>query len=213
MLLWSVQPQIAYSSFKKKKLLKGDWRRVEKSFVPPYKWMEKQMIKRGMMKKPQAYMWAWHTYLDKQKMPDFRCESYKSQLNYHKTLYRIAMEVPDDKVLLSDYEAWHNVLNGFYYTVNEREWNKIYPKENKLKPRFLGQKNWIYCGTKTIKEVEKSWERIFNLKPQSLKGYDPAWMGECPSTIQACVPQFEWQWVRKVEKFKHNSRSSVVFVR
>lgn len=210
MILWTIHNQAAYSAFKKNKILKGDWRRAEdKSFLPAYKWMANQMVNRGIMEKPESFLWAWHTYWDeKRRRPDFRCESLKGQLKYHKVMYRITVDVPDDKVLLSDYELWHNVLSGFHTCLNEKEWNRIYPERLVLERA----KGGIYHGTSTKEKIEKSWEQIFDLDIKFNGTADTEWIGN-DLFIQACTPYFKWKWVNKVEKFTHKGKSSTVFMR
>lgn len=66
------------------------------------------------------------------------------------------IEIPDDKVVLSDFDSWHFVLNKVY--LNTKCYNEeIYEKDCE----------WIdSLGLKERKEIiEKSWDGIFDLTP------------------------------------------------
>lgn len=199
MILWIILKTPAYKALKKNKVLKGDWRRIDdRSFLPAYKWMASQMVARGIMEKSQSFLWAWHTFDDEHRMPDFRTEHFRSQLKYHKIMYRVAFKIPDNQVLLSDYEMWHFVLSGHYISLNEKEWDRVYPdflfdkKKKKL--------SWPDCGTTTEAEVKKSWEHIFDLNFSEKT--DPDWHTSYVG-IQACFLELKLEWVKKIEKFTY----------
>lgn len=179
MILWNIQKQDAFDSFEKNGVLNGDWRRiVDKSFLEPYKWMAQQMVIRGIMPKPKSFLWAWHTYCAKFPKPDFRTTDFKNQLKHAKTLYRITLDIPESKVLLSNFELWHFVLSNSYIPENEDDWERAYPS----------------CDICTIskEEIEISWQKIFDLELHK-KDKDPG--------IQACIPYISMDWVKKIDRF------------
>lgn len=105
---------------------------------------------------------------------------------------RLTLDVPDELVLLNDYEDWHAVLNNHYLSASEAEYDRMEVLEdaNKLEQH--------------VKEA--SWQRIFDLTQWG----DPDWIGNKDEPlIQACTPWFEHAWVRKVERFEpHPLRGS-----
>lgn len=221
MILWQIQHPANYKAFKKNGILKGDWRRPDdKSFLPAYKWMADQMVKRGILKKPTSFEWAWHTYWDKKKrMPDFRCEDLKRQLKYHKKVYRVTFEAPDELVLLSDYHLWHDVLNGRYLALSEQEDKKIYPESDLKKKRRKRKKksqgiiwHWPDCGRATLAQTKKSWEHIFNLKLKSNPSKKMKdWIGDDSDLmIQACLPYIKMEWATKIEEFNYNGKKKKI---
>ena len=62
------------------------------------------------------------------------------------------INIPEEKVLLSDFEAWYFVLNDWYYSpaTNEQEWERLEKKFDSLPER------------KQKQVEEKSWQRIFD---------------------------------------------------
>jgi hypothetical protein len=196
MILWTILDQAALDALNKNGILKGDWRRAIKEFINPYKWMAEQMVRRGIMDEPKSFLWAWHTY-GKSKRPDFRTYGFKRQLAYSKVLYRVELDVPDERVLLSDYDLWHSILNGFAVTLNEKEDDKFYP-ENAERKAY----DWIFPSAMPEEDVKKTWERIFDLDIYTSKEADPKWIGSDIQYIQACTPVFKLDWVRKIDKFK-----------
>lgn len=67
----------------------------------------------------------------------------------------VVLEVPDEQVLLSDFDNWHAVLNGYYLAdgKNEAEWKENHKWFDSLP---LSKKKII---------MKKSWEKIFNVTP------------------------------------------------
>ena len=56
----------------------------------------------------------------------------------------LTIQIPDNKVLISDFDAWHCVLNNWFCSLTEEEYNLSELGKNPL-PK------------------EKSWERIFHI--------------------------------------------------
>ena len=67
----------------------------------------------------------------------------------------IEVEIPEKRVLLSDYLDWHNVLNYRYAdnSMCQGEWEKEMKEISNLSGKDLDRK------------IKKSWERIFNVSP------------------------------------------------
>jgi len=84
-----------------------------------------------------------------------------------------------DRVLLSDFEAWHAVLNCWYLSLSEEE-SENWPPPSPFK-----------------EEILKSWERIFD--PELLKEHSE-WVGG--EAIQACIEKIYVNEVIDVAHFK-----------
>lgn len=194
MILWTCHEKPAYETLINKGVLRGDWRRSDmKEFIPAYKWMANEMVKRGIMKKPHSMVWAWHTYNEEHRRPDFRTTTYRWWIKTAKNppVYRITIDAPKNKILLSDFDSWHTVLQSYmnrplrkeYLCVNKKEYDKIYPND-------------AFIAHASDKEIEQSWQRIFNVNRK--RGY---YFYPGPLSIQACLPYIKLEWVKKIEEF------------
>ena len=62
-------------------------------------------------------IWAWHTVDWKHQKPDLAKTEFRKKGNQ----VCIELEMPEDKVLLSDEEMWHFVLNDYFIGDSENE--------------------------------------------------------------------------------------------
>lgn len=103
----------------------------------------------------------------------------------------LRLRVPSKEVLLCNYDAWGYTVNYFYVPLDETD--KARHREELTKnglvsddELFLTSKGNFYPLLK--REVVKSWERIFTLKPTDLK---------------ACLVAVTWEikkeWIEEVE--------------
>lgn len=154
MKLWTIQPVEVYGEILEKGYYICDQSKAEnaKDFADSYKWMVRQMDKRGISHPDNATspVWAWHTYNWRQHQPDLRegghgCRGEKSVC--------LELEVPDEEVLLSDFDEWCIVLNKWYIddSTNEEEYDEFFEEFDKLPPK----------EQKILKEA--SWEKVFDL--------------------------------------------------
>lgn len=158
MKLWTMQPVEVYNILMRDGVFRCDPAKIpEPSFANSYDWLIKQLNKKD--EKPenvQLPIWAWFRFNGKEKKPDLRhsCYGYRGD-----KMVCLELEIPDDKVLLSDFDLWHFPLNNwwlddcFYPNYGEEEHDKAH--------------QWFKTLTKEeqIKEKEKSWEQIFNIEP------------------------------------------------
>ncbi|MCR4868321.1 MAG: DUF3841 domain-containing protein [Lachnospiraceae bacterium] len=116
-------------------------------------WMTVKMDEHGIRRinKAKYPVWAWHTRKWKHNRPDLRLGGYGKRGD---RLSCIEFEIPESEVLLSDFDAWHFVLNNLWLdgSVTEAE-----------------RKNEIYFDSLTKEEQERakadSWNRIFDISP------------------------------------------------
>lgn len=190
MKLWSIQPAEIYSQIQEKGSYRFNREKAVSKFnlwpefcQAAYGWLVLQMT--GRIGKPPSGteypVWAWHTWDGKRKHPDLRCR----QGERGEEMVCMELEVPDDQVLLSDYDAWHFVLNDFYYGDaqdddgfdRESEWFDSLSEEDQKK------------------EKERSWQKIFNLERRNTEwdrnGY----------YIQACFWELKRDYIRKARFF------------
>ena len=106
----------------------------------------------------------------------------------------LRLRVPSKEVLLCNYDAWGYTVNYFYVPLDEAD--KARHKDELTKnglvsddELFLTSKGNFYPLLK--REVVKSWERIFTLKPTDLK---------------ACLVAVTWEikkeWIEEVEYYE-----------
>ncbi len=180
MRLWTIQTEQAFRLFERRGVLRGDGRRVDRDFRRAYVWMAEQMEQR-LGKPPgrsRAPVWAWKVWSERSAKPDLRS---RGLLPRGAAGVRIEFEAPPEAVLLSDFTRWHAILNGHFLDDHEKDGEFL-----------IGMKY-----EERITEIEKSWERIFDLE----RG-DPEYFGPLSSRgVQATLWQIEWGQVRKVTRF------------
>jgi hypothetical protein len=190
MILWTIQPVEWYEDLQrngyvycKEKLSEN---LEDEPFVNAYNWLIKEMYKRGinnpnpcLIKYP---LWAWHTYDWKHKKPDLRNSGFDRR---GRKCVCLEIDIPDNQVLLSDYNAWHGVLNRWYLddSNNEEEWEEIQNRFDKLP-----------CA-KRNKLMENSWQKVFDITP-----YESDWKSR-GGYVQATFWFLRIDQVRKVQYF------------
>ena len=127
------------------------------AFRPAYHWMAGQMAARigpptGRSRYP---VWGWV------EKPDLRESGH---LPAGDKGYRLTVEIPEERMLLSDFDMWHFVLNGDYLPVSEADEVRFEASQRKL------------GGRARRAEIEASWPRIFELDGER----DRDWWGESP---------------------------------
>lgn len=129
MRLWTIQPKELYLEVLNKgyaicnESLAPDL--IDNSFRKPYNYIVKLMERQGI-KRPNGVkypIWAWHTYDGRHHKPDLRHSAFGRRGD---KMLCIELEVPDNEVLLTDYDAWHFVLNDSYLdtSLNEEEYDR-----------------------------------------------------------------------------------------
>lgn len=157
--LWSIQPIEVWDILSNKGVFicnpkKSTLLYEDKKFQLAYKWLIAEMEKR-IGKRPENVLspiWAWYLRDWKNKKPDLRESGYGERGRKSVCLY---LELPKDRVVLSDFNAWHYVLNRMYNedSKTEAEWKKIM--------------EWYDNLPYNIREdlMYKSWQNIFDITP------------------------------------------------
>ena len=187
-----IAPASTVACLERKGVLRCDGRRTPRDFRPAYRWMAERMCERiGPPPPGVTYpLWAWARWSADRLRPDMRVLRHHSGVE---RCARLEIDMPGERILLSDFDAWHCVLNGWCLTDTEAEdtafnaaleaagipWGWPYPEP------FRAQ-------------VMGSWLRIFDLDRPA----DPAWAGPpAERVVQATFWCLERSWVRRIEWF------------
>ena len=181
-LLWTIQHEAAYSDFEKTGVLVANEKFLfcQDDLAFAYDWISEQMkVRIGCPPNGVKYpIWAWYQWEGKRKRRDQRLSGYAKRGT---PLVQITFEADIDSFLLSDFDAWHNVLANQYVANNENDWNRFYKQHPHPKR----------C------DVEPSWVRIFDITH-----FAPGW--DCApeeKSIQATLWKIDMVQVKKVEHF------------
>lgn len=137
---WTIQPLPQWERLQRTGLMTADGRRAMRDFRETYRWMRAQMTARRPEYTGRPLLWAW-----RKPKPDLRRAAH---LPKGTRGVRIEFRLSADRVLCSDFDAWHCVLNRHYLALSEAEddtWHAVPEAE------------------RPARGVEKSWERIFDL--------------------------------------------------
>lgn len=162
---------------------------LEESFEDSYGWMIDQMRKR-LPSSPHRYpIWAWYQrYNETKRRPDLRGWDYRGYRGV-----RIEFEIDDSLALLSDFSAWHCVLNRCYLGTSEDDDESFYQEIQNAGYRGV----WELPDGDLRKRVSESWERIFDLDWYAEKWTEP----RKEKSIQATLWEIRLDMVRNVTHF------------
>lgn len=165
MRLWTIQPFEVWEELNRKGYFICDPKKAdyisdkEWNFKESYDWLVNQMeLRIGRRPKGVSYpIWAWYMRDWKHKKPDLRNVGLGTK---GEKSVCIEIEIPNNQVVLTDYDAWHYVLNNWYFdnSTCEEEWEKLHNKFDKLS----NEKQKIVR--------EQSWQKIFDISP-----YESSW--------------------------------------
>lgn len=170
MRLYTVQPLSIYDTLcRTGTFLSEPWKDPEQwicadapSIKMAYDWLCNEMVGRGLCRPmPSVYpIWAWYRYMgEKKPKPDLRYSAYKNRRSDEQQVL-LTLDVPDDDVLLHDYEAWHYPLNYFYLAaqrMSDRFERQCKAAGFPLYSEVPLQDNTLHA------EVQRSWRTIFDL--------------------------------------------------
>lgn len=175
MKLWTIQHKKAYEEMLRTGVLRANSAHIfDEFFRESYEWMAEQMKKRvgAPPDGVELPVWAWYQWEGMRKRTDMRHHGRAGDKRVPIVL--LTIDVPDDQVLLSDFDYWHVVLNDGELIFPYDE-NANYSKEKR-------HKSWD-----NIFDYECKWsneERVIGL------------------STQATMWEIKEEWVLKVEHFK-----------
>lgn len=180
--LWTIQNEAAYELFQKTGVLRADPNHLmlNSEYRYAYEWMASQMRQRiGTAPDGVHYpVWAWYQRNSKRKRMDLRQSAYAKRGT---PMVQITFEADSKDFLLSDFDAWHVVLNNHYLADNEQDWDDFYTND----------------GDHRTDEIIASWNKVFDLT-RSTPDWDPALEKR---TLQATLWEIRSSQVKNVEHF------------
>jgi hypothetical protein len=170
MRLYTVQPFFIYQTLcRTGRFLSEPWKNSDEWICTDapavklaYDWLCNEMVERGLVRPvPSVYpIWAWYRYMgEKKPKPDLRHSAFKNcQAQERQVL--LTLDVPDNEVLLHDYEAWHYPLNYFHLAA-QRVSDRF---ERQCKAAGFPLYSEVPLQEKALHaEVQRSWHTIFDL--------------------------------------------------
>jgi len=183
--VWTIQPFEVWERLQMSGLLYADGRHIPPELRFAYQWMRDQMVKRIAGYSGRYPWWGWA-----HPKPDLRCAGH---LPRGTRGVRLELELHDQEVLLSDFDAWHFVLNQGYLALNEAEFEDFYRRFDAVVAdphAWPPPKSWHTA-------IVASWGRIFDLDALAT---NPDWSGP-EGYIQATFECLRLEDVRHVTYF------------
>ncbi len=158
MKLWTVQPASILKEIEKN----GTYRCKEEysynlskkdSLKDSYQWLIQEMETR-IGRRPEGVefpIWAWHTWNFTHQCPDMNSPAFLVR-NEDKVL--LTLEIPDNEIVLTDFDAWQIVMRKSFLTY-ETEEEKLESMESYLDS--LDEKQYQ-------KAIEESWKNVFDIE-------------------------------------------------
>lgn len=178
--LWTFQTPLAWSLLQQNRTLSGDGRRADPFFRPAYRWLMEQMAVRTEGYTGRFPIWFWD------KKPDFRQYRFRNYTKPGESVILLECLIPRNRVLLSDYETWHSVLNKSHISLSEAEFDAWYERLD----------SGTYSSAQMDAEIRESWQRVFDFEALSA---NPEWAG--PPTVQATVETLRLEEVVRARVF------------
>ena len=188
MILWTMQPIEIYNLIQETGVYRCDPELCSillPYFKKSYDWLSDRMTEKiGPPPEGVKYpVWAWYKQKGKHCKPDLRSERWcYGDGNEEYTC--IEIEVPDDKVVLSDFDTWHAILGNSMISDTEEEDN--------------AQEAYYYSLPEEQREKYKrtNWERVFDISPDK-----PCWFSQ-KDWIQATFWELKKEYIQSVRFFR-----------
>lgn len=160
MIVWTFQPASILEEIERTGTFRCDPDRSfnltkENNLKGQYAWLMDQMEKRiGPRPEGVTYpVWAWHTWDFGRRCPDPDSGAF---LESREPKAALTLDLPEEGVVLTDFDAWQLVMNGNYVS------DVIGTEE-----AFEKMLSWLEALSEEDlrKETERSWQRVFNTEP------------------------------------------------
>ena len=156
MRLWTMQPLRVWEEVQRAGVYRCDaalcW--MAEELPHAYAWLAREMTKR-VGPPPQGVdypVWAWYMQNGKHKKPDLRSARW-SYGPGDEDYCCIELEIAPERVLLSDFDVWHCVLNNGLISDTEEEDTA----QEALYESLSDEEKIAY--------KEKNWERVLDISP------------------------------------------------
>lgn len=169
MRLWTIQHKEAYTTLQEKGVLHANEEHLfcEDDFRYAYDWMANKLSEKDTKPNGVNYpLWAWYQWEGKRKRRDLRNTGLGERGT---SCVQLEIEIPDNKVLLSDFDVFHIVLNNCNLCGTEEEDRQF---ESWYKSLGIKYGDWRkdVTGNPSLQEVKdriiKSWDGIFDLEKE-----------------------------------------------
>jgi hypothetical protein len=191
MKLWTIQRIEVWELLQTQGVYRGAKECVWEEFHAPYEWLIGEMEKRiGPRPDPQSYpVWAWKRWCGSRLRPDLR---FGGHLEKGTRGVRLEIDIPDEQVVLSDFDKWHYAL-GYWYLAETDEEEEAFNAE--IKRHGLD-----YYRQKPLpnddyhQKIVDSWQRIFDIAPECEEDARTL-------STQATFWELKWEQVKRVDFF------------
>lgn len=134
-----------------------------------FQWLSRKMHERGVKSvkhPPPSYpIWAWFWwYGEQRKHPDLRYHSSRAARGSTGSVL-LKLKVPRAYVCITDYTAWHNVLNHAYFSSHQEDddaFDQLVLHSGHTNPNSLMT---LPAGPLRDK-LEASWEKVFDINAE-----------------------------------------------
>lgn len=186
MILWTMQPIEIWNMIQEAGVYHCDPSKCSMpEFTDQYDWLIRQMEKRiGPPPEGVSYpVWAWYSQNNGHRKPDLRSERWGYGPGGE--LYScIEFEIPDNQVLLSDFGAWHHVLNNWPVFNSGEEYNRY----DDWAETVSKEEKWAF--------LEENWEKVLVSPREAQRNINrEEW-------IQATVWELRKEMIRRTRFFK-----------
>lgn len=166
-----------------------------------YNWLIERMDER-LPKRPDSAtypIWAWYKQRDRNDgKPDMRSRAHAEPGS---PLVRMRLEVPDELVLLSDFEEWNGILMYCHLSKTEKDSDDFRQRWKSAGIEYQQLGNFDVTSPELEafrKEIVDSWELALDVTTPR----DEQWHGpEEERWIQATFWELEPEYVKSVEHF------------
>lgn len=202
--LWTIQTEYAYKELVKEGRLITNpeflMLNSEIQYKIAYDWIS-DIMKEKIERKPldAVYpIWTWYSYLGKRKKPDLRCSAHQKKGTKSVLL---EVRIPNEEILISDFEMWHYPLNLWYIPVNDEDDEKFDKKYSVARLKLFSdcdmQNPYNNDALMALQEMKKSWKRIFLTVNEAQKRIQAGEKLE----LQATIWEIRLENVVKVQHF------------
>jgi len=183
--VWTIQPFAAWEQFQQQGVITCQARFVDSYDKPAYAWMRHQMARRLPGYQGDWPVWVWVKWDKTSPRPDISAEGH---FPHGQKGVMLECLIPQESVLISDFELWHFVMNNQYLSLSEAESEKWEARaaSGTITPATL------------LEEKEKSWEKIFDFTSPR----DPDWIGDkSEAQLQGCIESLRLDQIVTVTPF------------
>ena len=194
MRLWTIQPVDFWEASKGRGLLRADGRRLThgRDFPLQYRWMREQIGKRLAGYGGKCPVWCWS------EKPDMRMTCWAAGGT---EVVRLEVEVPEERVLVSDFELWHFPLNNGYLSRNKADDEEFDAEVERRTGKEFARWHEEIFPEDLRERLLDSWERIFPDRWGEIE-VEEEWHASPPGNrLQAIVEEISVGEVLRAEPF------------